>query len=51
MVGSTVGIVGFGEIGSRIAKRLQAFDVGKFIYTGHKPKPEGNITYIILLDS
>lgn len=37
---STVGIVGFGGIGSTIAKRLTGFDVKQFLYCGHKPKPE-----------
>jgi len=38
--GSVVGIVGLGNIGQTIAKRLQGFEVGKIIYSGHKPKPE-----------
>lgn len=36
---STVGIVGFGEIGQTIAKRLGGFDVGQFLYCGHNKKP------------
>lgn len=36
---STVGIVGFGEIGQTIAKRLSGFDVGQFLYCGHSKKP------------
>lgn len=39
--GSTVGIVGLGGIGQVICKRLGGFDVGKFLYTGHREKPEG----------
>lgn len=39
--GSTVGIVGFGGIGQKIAKRLRGFDVEQFLYTGHREKPEG----------
>lgn len=46
LVGSTVGIVGFGDIGAQIAKRLQAFDVGKFIYSGHRVKAYGNIVLV-----
>ncbi|XP_055594543.1 glyoxylate reductase/hydroxypyruvate reductase-like [Uranotaenia lowii] len=42
VVGSTVGIVGFGGIGQTIAKRLQGFDLGKLLYTGHKPKTEAD---------
>jgi glyoxylate/hydroxypyruvate reductase len=37
---STVGIVGFGGIGSTIAKRLIGFDVKQFLYCGHNKKPE-----------
>lgn len=36
---SIVGIVGFGGIGSTIAKRLSGFDVKQFLYCGHSPKP------------
>ncbi|KAL7043654.1 hypothetical protein ACKWTF_001612 [Chironomus riparius] len=36
---STVGIVGFGAIGETIAKRLTGFNVGQFLYCGHRPKP------------
>jgi glyoxylate/hydroxypyruvate reductase len=39
--GSTVGIVGLGGIGQTIVKRLRGFDVAEFLYTGHRPKPEG----------
>ncbi|KAJ3644704.1 hypothetical protein Zmor_022414 [Zophobas morio] len=41
IVGSTVGIVGLGGIGQAIVKRLKGFSVGKFLYTGHREKPEG----------
>lgn len=39
--GSTVGIVGLGGIGQSIVKRLKGFNVEKFLYTGHREKPEG----------
>lgn len=39
--GSTVGIVGLGGIGQAVVKRLQGFDVGTFLYTGHASKPAG----------
>ncbi|XP_055683029.1 glyoxylate reductase/hydroxypyruvate reductase-like [Lutzomyia longipalpis] len=42
IAGSTVGIIGFGTIGQKIVKRLEGFEVGEFLYTGHKPKPEGD---------
>ncbi|XP_072944498.1 glyoxylate reductase/hydroxypyruvate reductase-like [Epargyreus clarus] len=38
--GSTVGIVGLGGIGQAVVKRLAGFEVGKFVYTGHREKPE-----------
>ncbi|KAK9883397.1 hypothetical protein WA026_001570 [Henosepilachna vigintioctopunctata] len=43
ITGSTVGIVGLGGIGLAIAKRLKCFNVAKFVYTGHREKPEGKI--------
>lgn len=39
--GSTVGIVGLGGIGQAVVKRLAGFEVGKFVYSGHREKPEG----------
>ncbi|EFN69476.1 Glyoxylate reductase/hydroxypyruvate reductase [Camponotus floridanus] len=40
--GSTVGIFGLGHIGQTIVKRLVAFEVERFIYTGHSRKKEGD---------
>ncbi|CAH2044114.1 unnamed protein product, partial [Iphiclides podalirius] len=37
---STVGIVGLGGIGQTVVKRLSGFEVGQFLYTGHREKPE-----------
>lgn len=37
---STVGIVGLGNIGQTIAKRLSGFDIGQLVYTGHRRKSE-----------
>lgn len=39
--GSTVGIVGLGNIGQAIVKRLKGFDVDRFVYTGHSRKKAG----------
>lgn len=39
--GSSVGIVGLGNIGKAILKRLQGFEVGQFLYTGHSRKKDG----------
>ncbi|XP_055641818.1 glyoxylate reductase/hydroxypyruvate reductase-like [Toxorhynchites rutilus septentrionalis] len=38
----TIGIIGFGEIGQTIAKRLSGFNVKRILYSGRKPKPEGD---------
>lgn len=42
---STVGIIGLGEIGFTIAKRVKAFEVKRILYSGRKEKNEGKITY------
>ncbi|XP_076249948.1 glyoxylate reductase/hydroxypyruvate reductase-like isoform X2 [Rhynchophorus ferrugineus] len=39
--GSTVGIIGLGNIGQAIARRLKGFDVARILYTGHREKAEG----------
>ncbi|XP_026465898.1 glyoxylate reductase/hydroxypyruvate reductase-like, partial [Ctenocephalides felis] len=38
---TTAGIVGLGEIGQTVARRLKAFNM-TIIYTGHKKKPEAD---------
>lgn len=39
---SVVGIVGLGQIGKTIAKRLQGFDIGRLLYTARKEKPQAS---------
>lgn len=39
--GSTVGIVGFGRIGSAVAKLLVPFGVSKILYNSRSEKVEG----------
>lgn len=46
---STVGIVGLGGVGQAVVRRLSAFGVGKFLYTGPREKVEGNFLYMHLL--
>lgn len=51
IAGSTIGIVGLGNIGQTIAKRLKGgFDVNRILYTGHREKPEG-ITKFMNIDN
>ncbi|XP_026669316.1 glyoxylate reductase/hydroxypyruvate reductase-like, partial [Ceratina calcarata] len=40
--GSTVGIIGLGNIGQTIVKRLKGFEVARFLYTGHSRKKAGD---------
>ncbi|XP_051158688.1 glyoxylate reductase/hydroxypyruvate reductase-like [Leptopilina boulardi] len=40
--GSTIGIVGFGNIGQAIAKRLKGFEIKNILYTGHTKKKAGD---------
>ncbi|KAF4527470.1 hypothetical protein B566_EDAN016280 [Ephemera danica] len=42
IAGSTMGIVGFGAIGQAIARRLQGFEIARFIYCGPRKKIEGD---------
>lgn len=49
--GSVVGIVGLGGIGQEVVRRLKGFKIKRFIYSGHKEKPEGNnISQILFSD-
>ncbi|RZC32539.1 uncharacterized protein BDFB_011472 [Asbolus verrucosus] len=41
VVGSTIGIVGLGEIGQTVLKRFKSFNVAKFLYTGHRESQQG----------
>ncbi|XP_076391795.1 glyoxylate reductase/hydroxypyruvate reductase-like, partial [Megachile rotundata] len=45
--GSIVGIVGLGNIGQAIVKRLKGFDVGRFVYTDYCRMKAGICTFII----
>lgn len=39
--GATVGIVGMGDIGCKIAQRIKSFDIGKLLYHNRSQRPEG----------
>lgn len=39
--GATVGIVGMGDIGCKIAQRIKSFDIGKLFYHNRSQRPEG----------
>ena len=39
---STCGIVGLGRIGLEIAERIKCFHAKTIVYSGHKPKPQGD---------
>lgn len=39
--GKTVGIFGLGRIGSAVARKLKGFEFKRIIYTGRKPREEG----------
>ncbi|XP_003699319.2 glyoxylate reductase/hydroxypyruvate reductase isoform X1 [Megachile rotundata] len=54
--GSTVGIVGFGRIGTQLAKCLKGFNVAKILFTSRTPKPEAShlgerVTFDVLLQN
>lgn len=40
---SVVGIIGCGNIGTSIAKKLNTFQISQLLYTSRSEKPEGNI--------
>ncbi|XP_020282792.1 glyoxylate reductase/hydroxypyruvate reductase-like isoform X1 [Pseudomyrmex gracilis] len=42
LVGKTVGIVGLGRIGFRVAEILKSFNVAKILYTSRRVKPEAS---------
>lgn len=43
LCGSTVGIIGLGSIGAVLCKKLKAFDVGTFLYSGRSEKQIGKM--------
>lgn len=40
---SVVGIIGCGNIGTSIAKKLSTFQISQLLYTSRNEKPAGNI--------
>jgi len=45
---SVVGIVGCGNIGTSVAKKLKTFDISQLLYTSRTEKPAGKIRYILV---
>lgn len=50
LAGKTIGIIGFGSIGSRVAKTAEAFDMNVLAYSPHKKSDQGftSLTFIDL---
>jgi len=42
---SVVGIVGCGNIGTSIAKKLKTFEISQLLYTSRTEKPAGKIVF------
>jgi len=42
---SVVGIVGCGNIGTSIARKLKTFDISQLLYTSRTEKPAGKMLY------
>lgn len=40
---STVGIIGCGNIGTSIAKKLSTFEISQLLYTSRSEKPSGKL--------
>lgn len=45
---SVVGIVGCGNIGTSIAKKLNVFGLSQLLYTSRSEKPAGKIVFLAL---
>lgn len=45
--GSTVGIVGMGSIGCKIAQRIKSFDIGRLLYSNRRESKAGKVEKII----
>jgi len=44
---SIVGIVGCGNIGTSVAKKLSTFQISQLLYTSRSEKPAGKMFFII----
>lgn len=45
---SVVGIVGCGNIGTSIAKKLSTFQISQLLYTSRSEKPAGKVFFIFI---
>lgn len=45
---SVVGIVGCGNIGTSIAKKLNTFEISQLLYTSRTEKPDGKMLFSLV---
>lgn len=46
---SVVGIIGCGNIGVSVAKKLSAFEISQLLYTSRSEKPDGKMFSMVII--